>query len=416
MNIYLIVILGILLGEYVLSFIVETVNIRHAAPELPKEFQGYYDVQKYRQSQHYLVDTARFKLGKYTFFTFLIVVFILTGGFNFIDQFVRSFNLGFIFKGLLFAGILMLGLEILAIPFSFYHTFVIEEKYGFNKTTKKTFVLDILKSWGISAIIGGIVFSGVVWFFNKTGRIGWVYCWGALTFFQLFLMFIAPVVIMPLFNKFTPLPQGELKTEIEDYARREDFRMKGIFTMDGSRRSTRSNAFFTGFGKYKRIALFDTLIQKHTVDELVSVLAHEMGHFKKRHILKMMLMSIFTTGAMLYIFSFFINNKGLFAAFKMEETSIYASIFFFGFLFVPIQLFFSVLSKFFSRHYEYEADAYAVSTYKNAEAMSTALKKLSVDNLSNLTPHPLKVFLDYSHPPVLQRIEAIKQKSRKHNS
>ena len=214
---------------------------------------------------------------------------------------------------------------------------------------------------------------------------------------------------MPLFNKFTPLEEGELKYAIQTYAQSQDFKLKGLFKMDGSRRSSKSNAFFTGFGKYRRIVLFDTLIKNHSVDELVSVLAHEMGHYKKKHILKMMTISILTNGLMFFILSFFINNSGMFAAFRMNNLSIYASLLFFSFLYTPINIILSLAGNVLSRKHEYEADDYAVSTYKKPEAFILALKKLSVDNLSNLTPHPLKVFISYSHPPVLDRIEALKK-------
>jgi len=258
------------------------------------------------------------------------------------------------------------------------------------------------------AAIGGIVFSGILWFFAWAAGLAWLYCWIALTLFQIFLLFIAPVVILPLFNRFAPLEQGELKEKIEQYAAGENFKLKGIFKIDGSRRSTKANAYFTGFGRCKRIALFDTLIAKQTTDELVSVLAHEIGHYKERHVIKQMLISIITTAIMFFILSLFIKNPYLFAAFKMERVSIYASIFFFAFLYTPINMVFEALLNFLSRRHEYQADAYAVSTYKKPQAFIKALKKLTVDNLSNLTPHPLKVFLDYSHPPVLQRIQAIR--------
>ena len=407
MNVYLVIILIILIGEYFLDLIVENLNVRRASPVLPQEFAAYYDADKYKKSQDYLKENTRFKLIKSGFFTSVILAFILTGGFNFADRLARSFNLGPILTGLIFAGMLMLALRLLGTPFSVYRTFVIEEKYGFNRTNAKTFLLDILKSLILGAVIGGIVFSAVLWFFAGAGSRAWVYCWIGVTLFQFFLIFIAPVVILPLFNKFVPLEDGELKQAIERYAAGENFKVKGVFKIDASRRSTKSNAFFTGFGRYRRIALFDTLIARHSVDELVSVLAHEIGHYKKRHIVKNMAMSIISTGFMFFILSLFINNKGLFSAFKMEETSIYASIVFFGFLYVPISMGFSVLSNFLSRRYEYEADAYAISTYGKADAFVTALKKMSVDNLSNLTPHSLKVFLHYSHPPILKRIQAI---------
>ncbi|MBU1122678.1 MAG: M48 family metallopeptidase [Candidatus Omnitrophota bacterium] len=408
MNIYLVVILFIIIGEYVLDLVVEGLNVRNVKTSLPIEFAGWYSADKYKKAQSYLKENTSFGLITKTILTAGILTFILTGSFNYIDRFARGFGFGPILTGLIFAGIIIIALGIINIPFSVYNTFVIEEKYGFNKTTPKTFILDILKSGVLTIIVGGIIFSAVLWFFGKTEAYAWVYCWVAVTLFQFFLMFIAPVVIMPLFNKFIPLEDGELKKSIEDYALRQNFKLKGIFKMDGSRRSVKSNAFFTGFGKYRRIVLFDTLIEKHTVAELVSVLAHEMGHFKKKHIFKHIAISVLTSGLMFFILSLLINNPGLFSAFKMEQLSIYASLFFFGFLYSPINMFFSIAGNILSRKYEYEADQYAVMTYKKRESMVSALKKLSVDNLSNLTPHPLKVFLEYSHPPVLERIKALK--------
>lgn len=407
MNIYLIIILAILIGEYILELIVESLNVRCASPVLPKEFEGYYDAEKYKKAQDYLKEGTNFKLIKETLFTFIIAVFIIAEGFNFVDRLVRSFNFGHILTGLIFAGILLLASQILGIPFLVYHTFVIEERYGFNRTTVKTFILDIIKNWTLGAVIGGIIFAGVIWFFDKMGSWAWVYCWIGVTLFQLFLIFIAPITIMPLFNKFIPLEPSALKDAIENYADSQNFKMKGVFKMDASRRSAKSNAFFAGFGKYRRVALFDTLIERQSSAELVSVLAHEIGHYKKGHILKRIVLSIVTTGLMFFILSFFINNEGLFSAFKMEETSIYASLVFFNFLYIPINLALSVFTNAISRKHEYEADEFSVRTYKKPEAMILALKKLSVDNLINLTPHPLKVFLYYSHPPVLKRIETI---------
>jgi len=378
--VFLIIILAILIGEYLLNLIVDTKNVRHLRTDLPEEFSGYYDRDKYRKSQEYLKENTRFGLITDSIATPVTIAFILFGGFNLIDQFARSFHLSTIPTGLIFAGVLMLASQIVATPFSIYSTFVIEEKYGFNKTTPKTFILDILKSWGLAIVIGGILFSVVLWFFKEAG-----------------------------------LEDGELRAAIEEYAKNQDFKLKGVFTMDGSKRSTKSNAFFTGFGRFRRIVLFDTLIEKQTKDELVSVLAHEMGHYKKKHILKYkkkhilksIVISIITTGLMFYILSIFINNRELFAAFQMQHTSIYASLFFFGFLYAPIDMILSVFGNILSRRHEYEADGYAVATYGKPQSMITALKKLSVDNLSNLTPHPLKVFLTYSHPPVLERIRAI---------
>jgi len=408
MNIYLIVILCIILGKYFLDTVVDILNIKTAATKLPSEFAGYYDEDKYSKSQRYLKERTSFGIIEDSFFTFVTVCFIVFGGFNIIDKFARSFGQNTIITALIFAGTLILIARILQIPFSFYRTFVIEERYGFNRTTLKTFFLDIIKGFILTVLIGGVIFSLIVWFFMHIPNFAWVWCWVTVVVFELFLIFIAPVVIMPLFNKFVPLEEGELKDRISQYARSQEFTLKGIFKMDASRRSSKSNAFFTGFGKNRRIVLFDTLIERHTPDELLSVLAHEVGHYKKKHIFKMFLISVATSGIMFFILSFFINNNGLFSAFGMEHISVYASIFFFGFLYTPINMVFSVFTNILSRKHEYEADRYAVDTYRKPEAFITALKKLVVDNLSNLTPHPAKVFLYYSHPPVLERIKAIR--------
>ena len=407
MNFFLFVILTILIGSYLLDLVVEIANVRHLKTALPEEFADCYDGEKYRKSQEYLKENTRFGIITDSITTPVVIGFILIGGFNYVDQFARGFGLGSIYTGLIFAGLLLFASQVLGLPFSLYQTFRLEEKYGFNKTTPKTFFLDILKGWVLIAVLGSILFSGILWFFENAGPPAWLYCWIGLTLFQLFIMFIAPVVIMPIFNKFIPLEDGELKTAIREYAEEQGFKMKGIFSMDGSKRSTKSNAFFTGFGRFRRIVLFDTLIEKQTVDELVSILAHEVGHYRKKHIFKSVLISILTTGLMFFILSLFINNKDLFAAFQMQETSIYASLFFFGFLYAPIEMILGILGNILSRKHEYEADAYAIKTAGNPQAMIMALKKLSVDNLSNLTPHPLKVFLGYSHPPVLERIRAI---------
>ncbi|MFC1501769.1 M48 family metallopeptidase, partial [Elusimicrobiota bacterium] len=256
MNLFLLFILFILIGGYILSFAVERLNIKNINPVLPEEFEKYYDAEKYRKSQDYLKENTKFGLVNEGVFLILLLTFIFAGGFNYIDNFARKFMFNDIVTGLIFAAILMLLSQIIKIPFSAYHTFVIEEKYGFNKTTPKTFILDILKSWLLIAIIGGIVFVVIILFFTKLGNFAWFYFWVAFSFFGLFLTFVAPVVIMPLFNKFVPLEDGELKSAVEKYAAEQNFKMKGLFKIDGSKRSTKSNAYFTGFGRFKRIALF----------------------------------------------------------------------------------------------------------------------------------------------------------------
>ncbi|MFA6321826.1 MAG: M48 family metallopeptidase [Candidatus Omnitrophota bacterium] len=408
-NYYLPAILTILIGGYVISFIVEKLDAAHTSTELPSEFEGYYDAEKYSKSQSYLKERIRFGLIEGAFFTSGAVIFILAGWFNLLDSFARSFGQAPIVTGLIFLGIIFLIYYIASIPFTIYRTFVIEEKYGFNRTTPKTFVIDIIKSLILTVIIGTVILSAILWFFNACGRQAWLYSWIAVTVFEIFLIFIAPVVIMPLFNKFTPLEEGELKTAITDYARSQDFKLKGIYTMDASRRSAKSNAFFTGLGKYKRIVLFDTLIKTMKTNELVSVLAHEIGHYKHKDIFKGLAVSAVNTGLMLFALSFFIGNADFFAAFKMENVSVYAGLFLFTFLFQPVNSLLSVGMNYLSRRFETSADRFSVNTYKDPEAMITALKRLSVDNLTNLTPHPLKVFLTYSHPPVLTRIAAIRR-------
>lgn len=408
MNIYLAVVLFLLLFDLAAAFVIDTLNVRHASPVLPEEFIGYFDEEKYRRSQEYLRVTTRFGLLSAAAMTVVQVAFILSGGFNFADALSRKAGFEQVLTGVIFASALMLALQAVKLPLSAYKTFVIEEKFGFNRTKPGTFALDTLKTWALVLLIGAPVFGLVVWFFEAAGPLAWIYCWAAVVVFELVVSFVAPVLIMPLFNKFVPLEDGELKSEIQRYADSQDFRLAGIYKMDGSKRSSKSNAFFTGFGRFKRIALFDTLIEKHTVPELVSVLAHEIGHYKKRHILKSIGVSALSTGLMFFLLSFFIGNKGLFSAFRMEHLSVYAGIIFFSFLYSPVNTIVSIAGNVFSRRWEFEADGYAASTYGKPDAMIEALKKLSADNLSNLTPHPLKVFVEYSHPPVLERIKALR--------
>jgi len=406
-NLYFAAVIIIILGEYFIDLIAGIMNVRHASSVLPSAFRGYYDAERYRMSQEYLKTNTRYSLVKNTITTAITLLFILAGGFNWVDRIARSFQQGPVVTGLIFAGILMLAAQFLAIPFSLYRTFVIEERFKFNRTSFSTFFLDIAKRLGLLVLIGGPIFSGIVWFFERTGALAWLYCWIGVTVVQFVITFIAPIVIMPLFNKFIPLEDGDLKRAIEEYARAERFSIGGIFKMDGSRRSSKSNAFFTGFGKFRRIALFDTLIAKHSTEELVSILAHEIGHYKKRHVVKTVALSALLTGIKFFILSFFINNTELFAAFGMEKTSVYASLVFFGFLYTPITMIFSLGILYLFRKHEYEADRYVVSTYKKPDVFIEAIKKLTVDNLSNLTPHPLTVWLHYTHPPVMKRIEAI---------
>jgi STE24 endopeptidase len=352
---------------------------------------------------------TKFSLVSDTLDLAIILIVIYSGLFGIIDGFVRNLGYGEIITAIIFAAILLVASKIIHLPFSIYDTFVIEERYGFNKTTPKTFVLDILKGLIISAVLGGAVLAGIVWFFGRFGKSGWVYVWIGLTLFEIFVGYIAPVVIMPLFNKFTPIEEGELKDKITHYAKKQNFKLKGVYKMDGSKRSTKANAFFTGFGRYRRIVLFDTLIEKLGVGEILAVLAHEVGHFKKRHTIKGLLISVLHGGLMLFVFSLFLNNKNLIFAFGFNEVSIYASLIGFGILFSPINTLVSIGGHWLSRKFEYEADNFTVETTGSADGLIEGLKKLTADSLGNLTPHPVKVFTDYSHPPILERINSLKK-------
>ncbi len=410
MNVYAIIILIAMLGEYLLGLITGLLNIKSLQPELPQEFSDVYDADKYRRSQEYTRVNTRFGFITSTFSLVVTLVFWFAGGFNWLDQQVRVYGLHEIWNGLMYIAVLMLGRSILSLPFSLYSTFVIEERFGFNKTTLKTFILDRIKGLVLGLLLGGPLLAGVLAFFLYAGNLAWLYAWIAVTLFTLAVQYIAPTWIMPLFNKFTPMEEGELRDKIMAFAKKVGFTVKGIFVIDGSRRSAKSNAFFTGFGKNKRIALFDTLVEKHTDEELVAVLAHEIGHYKKKHILQGMIISIFHTGVVLYLLSIFLTHRGLFDAFYMQHISVYAGLLFFGMLYSPIEMLLSIFMQMMSRNNEYEADRFAAENIGNKEDMVSALKKLSAHNLSNLTPHPLTVFLKYSHPPVLQRIRAIRDR------
>ncbi|MCW5213541.1 M48 family metallopeptidase, partial [Desulfobulbus sp. TB] len=349
MNAYLIFVLSVLVGGYLLDLVVSFLELRSLQPELPTEFRDVYEKEKYRKSQEYTKVTTGFSLIQETITLILTLIFILAGGFNAVDLLARSMGWGSISTGLLFTGILILLSFVLGLPFSIYSTFVIEERFGFNKTTVKTFILDLLKGVALAILIGGPLLAAVLWFFEITGSMAWLYCWLAVTLFTFVLQFLAPVLIMPLFNKFTPLEDGELKKGITEYAAQQDFALQGIYTMDGSKRSTRLNAFFTGFGRFRRIVFFDTLVEKLQPQEIIAVLAHEMGHFKKKHILKMMAASVVQTGLMFFILSLFLGNAQLFAAFAMEHISVYAGLIFFGFLYAPVSMLLAIFFHIYSR-------------------------------------------------------------------
>ncbi len=411
MNIIALIILVTLLGEFILNFIADALNLSKLQKKIPRPFKDVFDTDRYRQSQEYLRVNTKLGWVSSTVDLGVLLVFWFAGGFSILDSWVRSFDHGPVLTGLMFIGVLGVLKGVISFPFSIYDTFGIEQRFGFNKTTVKTFVTDRIKGLLLALLLGIPLICGILWFFEYAGHYAWLYCWIAVTLFSLVVQYVAPHWIMPLFNRFEPLPEGRLKDAIFDYAKSIGFPLENVYVMDGSKRSSKSNAFFTGFGKNRRIVLFDTLIEQHTTDELLSVLAHEMGHYKKRHILKGMVLSILEAGFMFYLLSIFISYEGLFQAFYVENVSVYAGLVFFGMLYAPITFFLGLGTLAISRKNEYESDRFAVKTTGLRESMISALKKLSVNNLSNPVPHPFYVFLHYSHPPVLERIKAIENMS-----
>ncbi len=407
MNPFFFIILFALLIEYALGVVADLLNLKSLRSEPPPALEGVYQPEDYRKSQEYIRTNTRFALVTGTFSLVVLLSFWFAGGFDYLDQIVRSWGFVPILNGLFYIGILLIGYSLLRLPFSIYRTFVIEERFGFNRTTPRAFLADRIKSLSLTALLGAALLTGILALFEHVGHHAWIYCWIAVTVFSLVLQYVAPTWIMPLFNKFTPLEPGELKEAILSYARSVDFPIKNVFVMDGSKRSSKSNAFFTGFGRNKRIALFDTLIEKHTVPELVAVLAHEIGHHKKKHILQGTIINILHAGVLFFVLSIFLDSPGLYDAFYIEQQSVYSGILFFGLLYTPLEMVLSVIMHALSRKNEYEADRFAAETIQQPQHLIEALKKLHAGNLSNLMPHSFYVFLNYSHPPLLQRIRAI---------
>lgn len=409
MNLYAIVILTTFLVGYFLNLVADILNLRALQREVPMELDGLYDQEAYRSSQIYTRVRTRFGWLSDTCLLAVMLAFWFAGGFQVLDELVRSWPLGPVGSGLAYIGILIAGKALLTLPLQLYSTFVIEARFGFNQTSWATFGADRLKALGLGIVLGTPLLAGLLAFFMYAGPHAWLYGWVAVTLFALAMQIIAPTWIMPFFNTFTPLAPGELREAILSYAQTVKFPIDDVYVMDGSKRSSKSNAFFTGFGRHKRIALFDTLVDAHTVPELLAVVAHEVGHYKKRHIVKNMVLGIVHTGVMLYLLSIALHHPGLFSAFYVTEPSVYAGLVLFGMLYAPVELLLSIGMQMISRRHEYDADRYAVETVGNPTAMGDALKKLALHNLSNLTPHPFYVFLHDSHPPIWQRLQAIQQ-------
>jgi STE24 endopeptidase len=409
MNYYGIIILAVLLIEYFVNLFADYLNLKTLIDNLPKEFEKLYDEASYRKSQSYTRTRIHFELIESSISLLVILGFWFGRGFQYLDVILKDYKLGEIGTGMVYIGVIIILRSLISLPFQIYSTFNIESKYGFNKTTIKTFIVDIIKGLLLGILLGGPLLFIVLIIFQYGGFYAWAYCWVILSLFILIVQFIAPTWILPLFNKFTPLENGELRKSIIDYSNSVDFSVKDIYVMDGSKRSSKSNAFFTGFGNNKRIVLFDTLIAKHNVTELTAILAHEVGHYKLKHILQAIVISILHSGLMFFLLSFFLRDKNLFDAFYVDNVSVYTGLIFFGMLFAPIEFLLGIVLQWMSRRNEYQADHFASNTTRNPIALVDALKKLSLDNLSHLTPHPFYVFLNNSHPPVLERLRSLKR-------
>ena len=407
---YYLIIIFALAVEYLLSTVSSILDMGNIVEEVPADFQDVYDREKYARSQSYLRDRTRFGIFSSTFSLLLILVVIHTGLFGVLDQFVRVQTTQPILAGLLFFGIIFIIQDIISLPFSIYSTFVIEEKFEFNRTTPKTFVIDKLKGYALTVILGSAVIVPILFFFERFGPRGWWIAWGLVTLFMIAVQPLFVHVIAPLFNKFTPLEEGELRLAIEEYSEKVKFPIGRIDVMDGSKRSGHSNAYFSGLGKSRRIALFDTLLEKHTTEEIISVVAHEVGHYKRKHIIKGTALGILETGVMLFIFNLIMKDAALFAVFGVSDISVYGGLVFFAMLYAPVSMITSLLTTAVSRKNEFEADTFSLETTENPKALVNMLKGLAANNLAHLTPHPLKVFLSYSHPPVISRIAAVTQK------
>ncbi|GGI58107.1 M48 family metallopeptidase [Winogradskyella haliclonae] len=402
------IIIGIISVNFIKDKILDALNAKHFNDPIPNELADVFDKDAYKKSQAYKAVNYRFGIWSSLFSLVLTLSFLLLDGFEYVDTIARSYSENPIIISLIFFGIIMLASDIISTPFSYYKTFVIEERFGFNKSTKKLFIIDKIKGLFMMAILGGGLLALIVWFYQATGQYFWLYAWALITGFTVFMNMFYARLIVPLFNKQTPLEDGELRNKISDYANSVGFSLKKIFVIDGSKRSTKANAYFSGFGSEKRVTLFDTLINDLDEEEIVSVLAHEVGHYKRQHIIFNLFASILLTGLTLFILSIFISNPLLSNAIGVEIPSFHAGLIAFGLLYSPISELTGLIMNYFSRKFEYQADDYAKNTYK-AEPLISSLKKLSKNSLSNLTPHKAYVFMHYSHPTLFQRIENMRK-------
>ena len=402
-------ILSGLIGYYLLDSVAKILNIKNLQDEVPSEFVGIYESSRYRQSQDYLRVKTRFELISATFDLGCLLLFWGFGGFERLDVWLKTLHQGPVITGLLYLGILAAARELLELPLEAYATFVIEQQFGFNRATLKTFVLDRLKGWALAGVLLVGFLTLVLNLLERFGPQIWPLAWLISAAVSILLVYLAPTFILPLFFKFSPLPAGPLRDGVLTYCQKQRFPLRDLLVIDGSRRSSKANAFFTGFGKNKRIALFDTLIENHTVPELIAVLAHEVGHFKRRHVIQHFVFAQINLCFVFVLASLCLSRPELYAAFGVTHPSYYIGFALFSLLIQPLAIILGVVVNSWSRRHEYQADRFAAESTGESGSLVLALKKLSKDSLSNLTPHPLLVGLHFSHPPVLERIRALQK-------
>jgi STE24 endopeptidase len=402
------ILISILIISFIVDKVLDALNAKHYKDPIPPELSDVYEEEDYLKSQNYKKANDRFSSIASSISLVVTLFFFYLDGFAFVDEWARTFSDNTIIIALLFFGSIMFVSDLLSTPFNYYHTFIIEEKFGFNKTTLKTFLVDKIKGWLISAILGGLLLSTIIWFYEAVGSNFWMYAWGIIAVFVFFINMFYARLIVPLFNKQTPLCDGSLKTKIQDYAQKVGFKLDKIVVIDGSKRSTKANAYFSGFGSEKRVTLFDTLIKDLEEEEIVAVLAHEVGHYKRKHILFNLIISILIMGFTFWLLSLFIGNPILSEALNVASPSFHIGLIAFGILYSPISELTGLIMNFISRIFEYQADNYAKETFDAAPLIS-GLKKLNKNSLSNLTPHPAYVFVYYSHPTLLQRYHNMKK-------
>ena len=405
-NVIFFLILIIPVTGFIIERYLDYLNSLMWSDTLPEKLIGICDGEEYKKTQLYQKDNTRLSFWSSSFNLAVILIMIIAGGFALADNLARAISTNAVFISLIFFGIIGLTSDLINIPFSCYDTFVIEKMYGFNTMTVRTFITDHIKSWFIALLVGVPVLGLITWFYYKTGKNFWLYAWGLITLFSVFINFFYSELIVPLFNKQIPLPEGSLRTLIEEFSQKTGFRLRNIYIIDGSKRSTKANAYFSGFGPKKRIVLYDTLQKELSEEEIVAVLAHEIGHYKKKHVLLNLVISVFITGLMLFLLSIVVNSPSLSRALGSEIASFHLGLIVFGILYSPLSLIIGMLTNYISRKNEFAADRFVRENYHPA-VLALALKKLSVKNLSNMLPHPAYVFFHYSHPPLLKRLEEL---------